>query len=313
MRSTGWAPSASALNLCRPAPTRTGSRDRHAADQRVVDVDLGALAVARDRDARDPRLEVAQRLLDLVAPRLRDPVAAALLRYAVEVVDRAGVLLQLERGLAQVVEQLVVRRVGVGALELDQRGAEVALAIEVDAESEVRARALGRSSTAASAARAPGFVRRGLRAAQARAAQQDHKSNAERSASVGILLVDRRAAPVRRDARVEVDVRGRSRAAPAPLVRRGGARRSRASAARAAGLRSPRLRPRAAAFAPCAAQRRRSAPCRDRTRPRAPAGCARAPTRGSGASRRRCAPCSRTDCAAAACRPGKIVACAGWR
>src|SRR6185312_11099404 len=95
--------------------------------------------VDRDFDARDAALEALEIGLDLRAARGRNRAAAAV-QIAAKRLERAGVVLELEVRLPEVVEHLVVGRRVVRALELDQRGAEIALAKELDAALEVRAR-----------------------------------------------------------------------------------------------------------------------------------------------------------------------------
>jgi hypothetical protein len=99
------------------------------ADGDVVDQHLGPVEVHLHGEARHAGLE----LLDLGfgdrATIGRD-LLAPLGEVALEEAERRGVILQFHAGLAEVEEHAVVGGHLVGALELDERGAEIPLVVE---------------------------------------------------------------------------------------------------------------------------------------------------------------------------------------
>jgi hypothetical protein len=106
--------------------------DRGHADRDVVDEDLGALDVDREGHGADALPELLQSLLHLLASRTLD-TSAPLLEVPLVGDQRRGVVLQLPRGLAQIVEDPVVGIELVRALELDERGLEVERLVELHA------------------------------------------------------------------------------------------------------------------------------------------------------------------------------------
>jgi hypothetical protein len=132
--------------------------ERRLPDREIVDRDLRARHAGGD-------LELADLLLQLVDRRSARPCGAlgaprpALAQVALEGGEGRGVVAQLARGLAEVVEDAVVGGELVGALELDHGRGEIAVLVEADAGAEMLAGlvALGRGRALAVSAlpRAP--------------------------------------------------------------------------------------------------------------------------------------------------------------
>ena len=147
--TTGWSPAATSRNRsCEgwpsfvaatfrcPRETRTGCAKRRGTDGFVVDEDLGAIDVGPDLDHADAVLERPHVGLD--RRRRRGGMSdAALSEERLQRRQRVGVALELVVRLPEVIENAIVGREVVGALELDERAVPVALLVELDPPAKV--------------------------------------------------------------------------------------------------------------------------------------------------------------------------------
>src|SRR5690606_24903762 len=118
---------------------------RHDAARAAAYPELGAVDVALDLHAGDPREQALALELGGLTARGRD-LLAALLQILGEEPDRVDVVVTLDLRLRQVVEHAVVRDELVGAGELGQRAVVVSLFVELDPALKVALRPLHASA-----------------------------------------------------------------------------------------------------------------------------------------------------------------------